>query len=83
MTTAGHCNGHSERYNTCKASLVSAEMASDSRSAMALQTSCDLIRATHVGRRYKMMEQLLQPKASGTATQTLDVADPVPQLITW
>ena len=38
---------HSERYTTCKASLVSAEMASESRSAMALQTSCDLQSATH------------------------------------
>ena len=56
MTTACHCIGHSERYSTCKASLVSAEMASESRSAMALQTSCDLISATHTVKRYRMME---------------------------
>ena len=47
---------HSKRYTTCKASLVSAEMASESRSAMALQTSCGLISATHTVKRYKMME---------------------------
>ncbi len=46
---------HSKRYTTCKASLVSAEMASESRSAMAMQTSCDLQSATHTVKRYKMM----------------------------
>jgi hypothetical protein len=47
---------HSECYTTCKASLVSAEMASESRSAMAMQTSCGLQSATHTMKRYKMMK---------------------------
>ena len=64
MTTACHCIGHSERYSTCKASLVSAKLASESRSAKALQTSCDLQNAMRYSQREEVQDDGVTPSAN-------------------